>query len=273
MKSAIAVVLCLASGLRISGQTHQMPVVITSDYYAQPKTLIVHALNNSGKDITGYALVIRHKNPDGTVDKGGWSSTSSDMLSVLITTQMAKDPAASESIRMQSAGMEAMYAAGNGIFTAGTTRDMTMNGMDSGSELDITTGVVFYSDGSFDKQDEETFKQLLAMRQGSLLALKRVNEAIKNALADPASEHPTATAMADLTKYVVELATRKQDGPYDPETNQRMSLESDIQNLRNMQQPQKGTTERERLMQYVEEQDKRIELMTPHCHLEISLQQ
>jgi hypothetical protein len=31
-----------------------VPVVITSDYYAQPKVLVLHALNNSGKDITGY---------------------------------------------------------------------------------------------------------------------------------------------------------------------------------------------------------------------------
>jgi hypothetical protein len=31
--------------------------------------------------------------------------------------------------------------------------------------------------------------------------------------------------------------------------------------------------ERERLTQYVEEQEKRVELMTPHCHLEIALKQ
>ena len=166
--------------------------------------------------------------------------------------------------------MEAMYATGNGIFTAGTTRDMTMNGMDSASEFDITAGAVFYVDGSFDKQDEDTFKQLLAMRQGPLLAMKKANEVIKGALANTGNEHPAAMAMADLTKYVVEIAT-KQYGPFDPERNQQMSLENDIQYLRGMQRPQKGTTERERLAQYVEEQEKRIVLMEPHCHLEIAL--
>jgi hypothetical protein len=34
-----------------------------------------------------------------------------------------------------------------------------------------------------------------------------------------------------------------------------------------------GTTERERLSRYVEEQEKRVELITPHCHLEIALKQ
>jgi hypothetical protein len=48
-----------------------VPVVITYDYYAQRKVLVVHALNNSGKDITGYTIIIRHKNPDGTLDKSG----------------------------------------------------------------------------------------------------------------------------------------------------------------------------------------------------------
>ncbi len=147
-------------------------MVITSDYYAQPKKLVLHALNNSGKDIVGYTILIRHKNPDGTLDKGGWSASGSDMLNLLISIQMAKDPTASERIRQQNVGNEALNAAGNGIFAAGTTRDITMNGIDSGSELDFTAGVVFYGDGSFDKQDEDALRQMLATRQGQLLAMK-----------------------------------------------------------------------------------------------------
>jgi hypothetical protein len=44
-------------------------VLVTWDYYALPKTLIVHALNNSGKDIIGYTLTIRNRLPDGTLNK------------------------------------------------------------------------------------------------------------------------------------------------------------------------------------------------------------
>src|SRR5260370_37217206 len=103
MKWTLAAVLCLTYTIRTSGQTQEVqkppePVVVTSDYYAQPKVLVLHALNNSGKDITGYTMIIRHKNPDGTLDKGGWTEHASDMLNVLITTQMAKDPDASERI-------------------------------------------------------------------------------------------------------------------------------------------------------------------------------
>ena len=71
MKPAIAAVLCAASAIRTSGQApvQTVPVVITSDYYAQPKVLILHALNNSGKDITGYIFLMSHKNPRLTLGK------------------------------------------------------------------------------------------------------------------------------------------------------------------------------------------------------------
>ena len=43
MKTAIMSVLCLAFAVRASGQAQEVqkvPVVITSDYYAQPKVLV-----------------------------------------------------------------------------------------------------------------------------------------------------------------------------------------------------------------------------------------
>lgn len=232
-------------------------IAITYDYYAQPKTLVVHALNNSGKDITGYTIIIRHKNPDGTLDKGGWTQSGSDLLFALVAIQMAKDP---EERKMQE----------RNLFVAGTTRDMTLNEVDSGSEMDITYGVVFYADTTFDEQNADAFKRMLANRQKELLVMKKTDEAIENVLADQSNDHPAAAAIADLTKAAIEAATHKPDGPYDPEQNLQWPLQNSIQSLSSMQGQQKGKTERERLTQYVEDQEKRIELMTPHCHLEIT---
>lgn len=267
MKSTLLAVLCVAFSLGASpAQGQTVPVVITSDYYAQPKVLVLHALNNSGKDITGYTIIIRHKNPDGTLEKG-WSSTTSDMLNVLITSQMAKDPSASERIRLENSG-NAILPAGTGIFVAGETRDMTLTGINSGSELDIVAGAVFYVDGSYDQQDEDAFKQLLANRQGSLQQMKEEDDLIRNALADSTNEHPVATVLTELNKRRAEAM----DKP-----GQRFFFSLGPSNLQNLQRPgygeQKGKTERERLTQYVEEQEKKVELMTPHCHLEIALKQ
>ena len=267
MKSAIVTVLSVA-GFAIWTLCHAraqtVPVVFTSDYYAQPKVLVLHALNNSGKDITGYTFIIRHKNPDGTVDKSGYSSTTSDMLSTLITTQMAKDGAASERIRPQENGNNVL---GNGIFLAGETRDTTFTGISSGSELDITASAVFYAEGSYDQQDEDAFKQMLAYRQHQLQQMKDTDELIRNALVDESNAHPVAVVLTQLKKRRVE----ELDKP-----GQQFPMDLSEAELRSMQQPisygpMKGKTERERLTQYVAEQEKKVELMTPHCHLEITL--
>jgi hypothetical protein len=170
MKSAIVAVLCVAAfAIRTSGhaQARTVPVVITSDYYAQPKVLVLHAINNSGKDITGYTIIIRHKKADGALDENGRSESMEDMLGVLITSQMAKDPGASESMRQQNSA-NAIFPKGYGIFLAGETRDKTLTGIDSASDLDVIAGAVFYTDGTYDEQDEDAFKRALANRQGSL---------------------------------------------------------------------------------------------------------
>jgi hypothetical protein len=264
-KQLLLPVLCLAFGLRTSGQTpHQVPVVITSDYYAQPKVLVLHALNNSDKDIVGYTIIIGHKNADGTMD-GGRSETTTDMLNMLITQQMAKDPAASASIRAQSAGMEAMPA-GYGIFKAGKTSDMTLTGIDSRSEFDATAGVVFYADGTYDQQDEDAFERMLAGRQHQLQKMKDEDELIRSALADPANEHPVAGVLTELNKRRIEEMNKPQRFPMDLSDSELRQIQQPI-----AYGPMKGKSERDRLKQFVEEQDRRIELMTPHCHLEIEL--
>jgi hypothetical protein len=292
MKSAIVPMLCIvlcvaAFGIRTSGQTprtyeiideggappiptvhSELPntlttLVVTSDYYAQPKVLVLHLFNGSGKDITGYNIIMRHKNQDGTVDKGGWSSTMSDMLSVLITTQMAKDPSASERTRLENSGNR-VFPAGTGIFVAGESRDITLTGINSGSDLDAVAGAVFYVDGTYDERDKDAFKQMLTMRPGQLEQMKEEDELIRNALSDSTNEHPVAGVLTELNKRRVEAMSKPNHGFLPP---------MNPSNLENLQRygPPKGMTERERLTQYVEEQEKRVELMTPHCHLEVSL--
>jgi hypothetical protein len=114
-----------------------------------------------------------------------------------------------------------------------------------------------------------------ANRQRQLLTLKRVERAIENALANQADEHPGTAALTELTKAAIEAATRNsvyQKGQqYDPEVGQQFPLQMDIQNLQyNLQREQKATTERDRLIEYGEYIKKKIEVLTPHCHLEIT---
>jgi hypothetical protein len=243
-----------------------VPLVITSDYYAQPKVLVLHALNNSGKDINGYTIIIRHKKADGTLDENGRSESMEDMLGLLITSQMAKDPGASESIRQQNSA-SAIFPKGYGIFLAGETRDKTLTGIDNDSQLDVIVGAVFYTDGTYDERDKDAFKRALTNRQAALQQMKDEDELMRNALADATNEHPVAAVLTELIKGRVEAMGKPNQGfpPINP---------SNLENLqRPAHGPQKGKTERQRLTQYVEEQEKRVELMTPHCHLEIALKE
>src|SRR5258708_21231466 len=98
--------------------------------------------------------------------------------------------------------------------------------------------------------------------------MKEADDLIRNALADQTNDHPVAEVLRELKKRRAEAL----DKPG------QFFFTMDITNLKYMQQPQayeeqKGKTERERLTQYVGEQEKKVELMTPHCHLEITFSQ
>jgi hypothetical protein len=110
---------------------------------------------------------------------------------------------------------------------------------------------------------------MLAYRQHQLQQMKDEDELIRNALADEGNAHPVAAVLTELNKRRVE----EMDKP-----GRQFPMDLSSSEMRSMQQPiaygpLKGKTERERLTKYVEEQERRVELMTPHCHLEISLKQ
>jgi hypothetical protein len=169
----LSVVCCQAQG-------QSLPVLITWDYSVPSKMLLVHATNNSGKDIVAYTISIRHRLPDGTLDKQSWSGTSMDMLVALIRIQMAKDPAAERR----------MHEQGNGLFSAGTTRGITMHGFEASGGFDAVAGVVFYADGSFEKEDDNAFKRMLADRRSQLPEMQKADQIMRAALADETDEQP-----------------------------------------------------------------------------------
>ena len=253
-------------------EAQSVPVPITTDYRAETKTLVLHATNNSGKEIDGYYISIRYRLPDGTWDKPGLWGSVQDMMDTLVSIQMAKDPAASER-RLQEQGL--------GLFAPGTTRDIVLDRINS-ADVKATADPIFYTDGSFEKQDENEFKRFLSRRQSALLGNVEASKIIRAALADPANEHPIATAIPELAKAAAEGMAHNPDGPYDPVSRAVGFLQGNITMLRVIQEQavknwgapsEVGKTERERLVQYVERLEKRIELMTPHCHLEMAMKQ
>jgi hypothetical protein len=247
----------------------KIPVALIWNYYPQPKTLVLHLTNISSKDITEFSVAGKKTYTDGRREDLQHIYT---MLSRLVEIQTAKDQALIERRDRES---------GNGIFLAGTTRDIVFpepaNTKDI-SNVDAVVDVVFYTDGTFDEQNRDTLKGMLAGRQRQLLIDKEVIQAIDNALANKADNHPGVAALAELTKIAVEQTVKyssyQEGAQYDPEKGQQYFLQMSIGNLQsNLQQEQKATTEREKLADYREYLIRVVEVLTPQCHLEITSSQ
>ncbi|MGC1619156.1 MAG: hypothetical protein WA765_11775 [Candidatus Acidiferrum sp.] len=247
-------------------QVQNVPVALTWNYYPQPKTLVLHLTNNSGKDITAFSIAGKKTYTDG---RSNDLHQVYNILSRLVEIQTAKD---------QNLAARRDRKSGNGIFLAGTTRDEVLpepRDTNDISNVEAVVDVVFYSDGTFDEQNTDTFKVMLAGRQRQLLIDKEVIQAIDHALANQADDHPGAAALTELTKNAVEQTvkySRYQEGAqYDPEKGQQYLLQMAIGNLQyNLQREQKATTERDRLTDYRGYQSEVVEVLTPQCHLEIS---
>lgn len=253
-------------------QPQTVPILFTTDYYAETKTLLLHATNNSGKEITGYHIAIQYRLPNGTWGKPGLQGSLQDMMDTLIVIQMAKDPI-DEARKRQEYGV--------GLFAAGTTRDIIIDHINS-ADVKATADPIFYSDGGFEKHNDDQFKSFLFHRQSELLGIVEANKIIRAALEDPTNEQPIATALPELAKAAAQRMAHNPDGPYDPVPRTVGYLQGSINMLRMIQEnavknwgtpSEVGKTERERLIQFVEKQEKRVELMKPHCHLEIALKQ
>lgn len=284
MRPAIVAVLCIASAIRTPGQTpttvtlycpialpaptvhSEIPntltaVAVTWNYYPQPKMLVLHLTNISGKDITAYNLTVRNKYADGTQDDPCCGvQSSSELLGGLIAAQMAKGTPSEEIVER-----------GNNTFAAGTTRDQTVPESKDIIGVEAVVDVAVYADGTKDVQNDGALMRIWAGRQRQLLALQKVNQFIQSSLADQ-TEHPAAAALTELadysaqmTKYTVEQVGKAQ--AYDFQQGIEMYLQNGIQTLRSMQQPRGKTTERERLKEYAESLEKEIDLMSPHCAL------
>src|SRR5271167_934054 len=230
MKSAIVTVLCVVSAIPASGQAQvqSVPVVFTTDYYAQTRTLIVHATNNSGKDIMGYYLVVQKKLPDGSLapQRNEFMGQYADMLDPWAYVQTSKDPEKYE--RQWESRSE-------GVFHAGATRDISLAGADDPNVV-VSAAVLFYVDGSFDQHDGDRFNRMLATRQGSLFGKQETDKIIREMLADP-DEHPCAAVIAALAKMVGQsLGDASQDILSNfPQSRREEALRTGINNMRLIQ--------------------------------------
>ena len=234
-------------------QRQETGLVIQSwKYDPDTKQLALTLVNLSGKDIIAYNV---SDSVPGSTDLYGRPQSPGehleDSLGVLINEQMTGQKPPKD------------YP---GIFGAGGSRTLNLWAKDT--SVKAVVDLVVYADATAEVLNEHAFSQVVAIRTGQLMAMKKVSEAIHRVLADAAITNPNAAAVEELKRELVEA--KKLNNPEVAEGNRAVALQSAIADLERYQQPNffsKKGTERDHLKEYVEDLDKRIALIAPHCEL------
>jgi hypothetical protein len=286
MKWTMAAVLCVAFTLRASGQSEvqKPPVALTWNYDAQQKTLTLHLANYSGKDISAYNISIAERYTDGSTNPSRLDGIPcfpgekmEEMLGAMVNFQLSKTEGR-HGVAWAGVLVNGQRAPGtvdvermrrefsNDVFAAGTTRDQVIPEAKDISDVDAVVDMVIYADATADVQNERAFRQLMAMRKGQLLAMEKVNEVVKRVLADPMVDSPISAALAELTP-LADVPQGKNRPPEDPAFSQAMYLQGAVKNFQHMQPWRMNMTEREYLTGYLDGQEKRVALISPHCEI------
>ena len=237
----------------LHAQRQETGLVIQSwKYNPETKELTLNLVNLSGKDIIAYNISVS----DGSTDLLGRPNLPGeqlqDSLGLLINAQMN--------------GKEAPKDQPNGILAAGGTRSLISGGRDI--SVKAVVDLVVYADATAEVLNKHAFTQIVAIRKGYLMAMQKVSKVIKQVLADPTIANPSAAAVEELKRELVEA--EKLNNPEVAEGNEKMELQNEVANLERIQRPDslRSVTIRDYLKQYVEDMDKRIALIAPHCQIQ-----
>ena len=266
-------------------------------YDPQDKIVILHLMNNSGKDVTAFNISIAEKYADGSTSYVDGRTPGihdhqmmQDMLLMMVNLQMGRAAGARLGSGLVVAragtapvkeGLEQQIMSeqmrqdlnGSGTFAGGTSRDYIDHVSKDVSDIEAAVDVVAYADGTAQVLDNERgFKQMMAERKGQLLAMQKVTEVVEGVLADPMVTNPFDDAVEKLAALADSTEKLQHGSPEDPESNAARHLQSYLRNFQAMQKSKHWSTnmtDRDWLQQYVDSQQKRIELMKPHCELAV----
>jgi len=250
-KAILFAAFALAVLAPLQAQRQETGLVIQSwKYDSETKGLALKLVNLSGKDIIAYNI----SDSDGSTDYYGRPNPPGehleDSLGVLINAQMS--------------GKELPTDQPNGPLAGGAARSLILGAKDI--SVKAVVDLVVYADATAEVLNEHAFSQVMAIRKGSLIALQKVSKVITQVLADPTVANPGAAALEELRREIVEA--EKHNNPEVAEGNQKVPLQSAVADLERSQWKYMRVTERDYLRQYVENLDKRIALIAPHCQLQ-----
>jgi hypothetical protein len=150
-------------------------------------------------------------------------------------------------------------------FAAGTTRAFQVPQLHPIVDYKAVPDVVIYADNTADVLDEQMFQWFVRSRKGYILGLQKANELIDEALADPKTEHPSATVAAELKALHQAIKNNKPD---DPERYEGSALLDAAQNVTNIARSSADEiTKNNQLRRLETTHENRISILSAHTEV------
>src|SRR6266481_4826056 len=166
--------------------TPNIGVVIQSTQGSSDRTTTVHLLNISDKEVTAFNLSVKQTLPDGKTFTP--SAHTQDMLGEYLVNGKAFSPSSTRDVQIREPYVQ----------------------IPKPIDTTLVVDVVIYADGTAQVQNQDRFKDIMDQRTAHFRTLEKVDDAIEKVLADPTTEHPTASVAARL-KAVLDDDRKKAD--------------------------------------------------------------
>jgi hypothetical protein len=243
--------LFLALAVPLRGSPPTGVVVQTWRYDPASSNIILRLVNTSGKDVTGWTIKIKETYDNGQINEHEYSS---DILNLMLTVQQNSGTVDGENLRSQF---------GNGTFQAGTSRDEKIPVAHPVKDFEAAITVVLYADKTAEATNHDALDRALSARKVAASTMKTASDIIKKALATSAT--PDVDAAAQLSALETQWKSQRHTS-YDLDTG---VLEGVIRALGAAPQAAaaQNITVKQRLNDYLIEQDKRASTLSDHSKL------
>lgn len=210
--------------------------ILPSWDYDTAKKLVIHLTNTSGKDITGFVILVTVTHPDGSADT---LQKGTDFVSRMASAAVS---------RAEGGPQE------TGAFAPGTTYDVPAPETQNVKDVSIAVEVTTYADGTAESNNPFMFHHFLVGRQGMLIARQRANDALKSA----ATKDEAVKQLESLANIAETKGHGAQGGsPNDPENHTELGLRLILSDLKHQTD----------LQTLIRENDIKIAVYSAHVNL------
>ena len=180
---ALVLSLALATSLR-AGPLRA--VVLSWDIDSTKNTVVLHMVNNCGKDVTFYNLSIKETYGQ-KINEHQFSQEMPDVSFLM------EDPTYPPHEDLRN-----YYHGGNGTWQAGTTRDTRIAVGPGLTQFEAVLDTVTYADDTAETTNPDALQRESDARKSAAQTLQATNEAIRKALANTADKSPHETAAKEI---------------------------------------------------------------------------